>query len=96
MAEQEYIYTREYWSGDSRDGAIVNGDGYHYFRMRPGGKIVEAYELYENDDGTEVVTPLPEMQNIDWISDLGFDDLEALDDVKSSEFARIKELLENS
>lgn len=87
-----HIYYREYWTGDSRDGALVNGDGYHFFRMSPEGLIVEAYEVYENDDGEEVATPLPEMHNVNWIDDLGFDDFEALDNVHQEDFSRIKNL----
>lgn len=94
MTEKTYIYMREYWSGDSRDGAVVNGDGYHYFRMTPAGFILEAYEYYENDDGTEIATPLPEMQNIDWIKDLGFDDLDALDKTDLIDFQRVKSLVQ--
>jgi hypothetical protein len=86
------IFTKEYWTGDSRDGAIVNGDGYHYYRMSNGGKIVEAYEFYETDDGIEVVSPLPEMQNVDWKQDLGFEDMDALDTIEETEFDRIREL----
>ena len=74
-----FMYTKEYWTGDSRDGSIVNGDGYHYFRMKDKGLIVEAYEMYETEEGDKVVTPLPEMHNVCWIDDLGFEDLEALD-----------------
>lgn len=91
----DYIYTREYWTGDSRDGGLVNGDGYHFFRMGEKGLIVEAYEMYESDEGEEVVTPLPEMHNVSWIEDLGFEDLEALDQIKEIEFHRIKDLLDN-
>lgn len=90
--ETDIIYTREYWTGDSRDGAVVNGDGWHYYRMRKGGMIVEAYEFYETDDGVEVANPLPEMMNINWLKDLGFDDLEALDMIEENEFSRIREL----
>ena len=39
---EPFIYTKEYWTGDSRDGAVVNGDGYHYYRMSDKGLIVEA------------------------------------------------------
>ena len=88
------IFTKDYWSGDSRDGLVVNGDGYHYFRMEPKGLILEAYELYESEDGEEVVTPLPEMHNISWIEDLGFEDLEVLDKVGEVEFDRIKGLVD--
>jgi hypothetical protein len=86
------IYTREYWTGDSRDGAVVNGDGYHYYRMTKDGLIREAYEFYETDDGLEVASPLPEMLNVDWVKDLGFEDLEALDIVDENEFYRVRGL----
>ncbi len=88
----EVMFAKEYWTGDSRDGAVVNGDGYHYYRMSPDGRILEAYEFYETDDGVEVVSPLPEMQNIDWIKDLGFEDMEALDVIDENEFTRVREL----
>jgi hypothetical protein len=83
---------KEYWSGDSRDGVLINGDGYHYFRMVEEERIVEAFELYETDDGEEIVTPLPEMVNISWTKDLGFEDLDILDKISREEFQRIKEL----
>jgi hypothetical protein len=86
------IFTREYWTGDSRDGAVVNGDGYHYYRMTKEGLIQEAYEFYETDDGVEVASPLPEMLNVDWVKDLGFEDLEALDIVDENEFYRVRSL----
>ncbi len=85
-------YVKEYWTGDSRDGSLVNGDGYHYYRMTSDGKILEAFECYETDDGTEVVSPLPEMINIHWKDDLGFEDMEDLDSVTESEFEHIKEV----
>ena len=85
----EVIFAKEYWTGDSRDGVIVNGDGFHYFRMKPTGLILEAYEVYEGEDGEEIVTPLPEMQHVDWIEDLGFEDLDALDLVEEVEFMEI-------
>ena len=31
---ENQFYAREYWTGDSRDGQLVNGDGYHYFRLK--------------------------------------------------------------
>ena len=89
----EMIYAREYWTGDSRDGAIVTGDGYHYYRMSKRGLIKEAYEFYEMDDGAEVASPLPEMQNVDWLSDLGFEDMEALDLIEEDEFLRVKAMI---
>ena len=89
---QKVIFAREYWTGDSRDRAIVNGDGYHYYRMSPDGLIIEAYEFYETDDGVEVAAPLPEMHNVDWKTDLGFEDLDALDMIEEFEFDRIRNL----
>ena len=90
--EANIIYVREYWTGDSRDGVIVNGDGYHYYRMLDEGLIVEAYEFYETDDGDEVAAPLPEMLNVDWHKDLGFQDKDALDQIDEAEFSRVKDL----
>ena len=92
MNDTDYIYYREYWVGDSRDGSLINGDGYHYYRMEQGGKIVEAYEYYEQDDGIAIVSPLPEMNQVHWINDLGFEDMEILDSITPAEFDRIKEI----
>lgn len=86
------LFAREYWTGDSRDGAVVNGDGYHYYRMSKDGRILEAYEFYETDDGVEVASPLPEMLNVSWKEDLGFEDLEALDVIQEGEFDRVRDL----
>ena len=93
IESEELVFAREYWTGDSRDGALVNGDGYHYYRMTKSGKILEAYECYELDDGRECANPLPEMLNIHWIEDLGFEDFEALDMIKEMEFSRIKDIV---
>ena len=89
---EDIKFLKEYWTGDSRDGLLVNGDGYHYYRMTRDGLILEAYEFYEADDGTEVVSPLPEMQNVDWLKDLGFDDFDDLDEVKENDFQRIRSI----
>ena len=89
---EELVFAKEYWTGDSRDGVLENGDGYHYYRMTKSGKILEAYECYELEDGRECANPLPEMLNIHWINDLGFDDFEALDLIKELEFSRIKDI----
>jgi len=86
-------YVKEYWTGDSRDGRLVNGDGYHYYFLSDKGLITEAYEFYELEDGTEVVSPMPEMHNVNWFDDLGFDDVEALDFINENEFTRIKGIL---
>tara|TARA_B100000902_G_C26945582_1_gene733212 strand:- start:51 stop:341 length:291 start_codon:yes stop_codon:yes gene_type:complete len=92
MTERNTVFAKEYWTGDSRDGQIVNGDGYHYYEMSKEGLIIDAYEFYERDDGTEVASPLPEMKNVSWTKDLGFEDWEVLDTIKKFEFDRVKEL----
>lgn len=90
LVTEKVIFSREYWNGHSRDGAIVNGDGYHYYKMSPEGLIFEAYEVYEKEDGEEVVSPLPEMILVDWCRDLGFEDFEVLDLISEYEFDRIR------
>ena len=85
-------YFKEYWSGDSRDGRLVNGDGYHFYKMSNEGAILEAFEVYELEDGTEVASELPEMLNINWFNDLGFEDLETLDKVPEGDFKRVSDL----
>ncbi|MBQ47451.1 MAG: hypothetical protein CMP10_08265 [Zetaproteobacteria bacterium] len=92
MTLEKKIYTKEYWTGNSRDGNLVDGDGYHYYKMDESGLITEAYEFYELDDGRKVVSSLPEMANVNWIKDLGFEDLEALEQVEVSEFENIRYL----
>ncbi|MBF0443049.1 MAG: hypothetical protein HQK54_14170 [Oligoflexales bacterium] len=92
LDENEFIYTKEYWTGDSRDGNLINGDGYHYYKMSRSGKIFEAYEWYEQDDGVAVVSPLPEMKDVDWIKDLGFEDMEVLDQISKLDFEAVKKL----
>jgi hypothetical protein len=92
VGSPDVIFVREYWSGDSRDGSIVNGDGYHFFKMSSPSLILEAFELYETDDGTEVVTRLPEMENIDWVTDLGFANLDDLDVISERDYQKIKDL----
>ena len=89
----EFNYYREYWSGHSRDGGMQDGDGFHYLRMSEDGKIHEAIEYYETLDGVEVVTPMPELVNVNWFKDLGYDSLDILDIVKEADFKRIKGLL---
>ncbi len=88
--EKRFLFSKEYWHGNSRDGVVVNGDGYHYYRMSEEGLIMEAYEVYEKEDGEEIVNILPEMVLIDWFKDLGFQDYEILDFIGEIEFERIK------
>ncbi len=91
-AQEEILFVREYWTGDSRDGALTNGDGYHYYRMTKSGKILEAYESYELEDGRECASPCPEMLNVHWIDDLGYEDFEILDTIKEFDFSRVKDI----
>ena len=93
---QKLMFKKEFWSGDSRDGKCVNGEGYHYFKMTEDGLILEAMELYDSDDGEEVVSNVPEMNKVHWIKDLGFHDMDTLDALDESEFRRAKEILTKS
>ncbi len=86
-------FYKEYWSGNSRDGGLMEGDGYHFIRMAEDGQILEAIEYYETMEGEEVVTPMPELVNVNWYRDLGYDSIETLDVVKESEFNRLKKIL---
>lgn len=87
---KDIFYTREQWFGDSRDGIVTSGEGWHYFKMTVPGKILEAYEVYETEAGDEIVTPLPDLAEIDWIHDFGFEDLEALEKIDRIVFDRVK------
>ena len=91
-----FKYYKEYWTGDSRDGELVDGDGYNYYKINEYGMIVEACEYYEREDGVEVISPLPEMLKVNWLKDLGFEDYETLDEVSSKEFGRIYSALSKS
>jgi hypothetical protein len=86
------LFVKEYWTGDSRDGSMTNGDGYHFFQMKADGNILEAYEVYETDGGEVIATPLPEMINVGWLSDLGFEDFADLETVEEREFKHVKKL----
>ena len=85
-------FCREYWNGDSRDGQYTNGDGYHYFQMRPDGFVIDAYEYYETDDGEERATRLGEFVGINWYDTFGFEDDEILEAVSRQEFEMIRDL----
>lgn len=89
---EDIVFAKEYWTGDSRDGTLVNGEGYHYYRMTKSGKILEAFECYELEDGRECASPCPEMVNVHWTEDLGYEDFEILDFIKEFEFSRIKDI----
>jgi hypothetical protein len=90
------MFVKDFWVGDSKDGSLVNGEGIHYYKMLPLGQIVEAYETYEKDDGEIVVTPLPEMHNVNWMGDLGFENFDALDQISEREFRRVSEKVSHS
>ena len=94
MAAKE-LYVRETWTGDSRDGFVMNGEGMHVFKMHHTGLICEAYEVYETEEGERVVTFLPNFCNVNWIEDLGFENLDALEEIPSCEFEQVKGLCFN-
>ncbi len=91
MEQEVEKFYKETWAGNSRDGELVNGEGWHFFRMQQGSAISEAYELYLSEDGDEVVTILPDMVGVDWIRDFGFTDLAELEEIPEDEFIMIKE-----
>ncbi len=92
MTAKELWFCREFWNGDSKDGQFTNGDGYHYYLMKRGGIIAEAFEYYETDDGEEHVIALPELVGINWFEYFGFDDDELLEEVTEQEFIAVKEI----
>ena len=94
--EGNIIFKKEFWSGDSRDGKFQNGEGFHYFKMTEDGLILEALEVYDSEEGVEVVSNVPEMSKVHWIKDLGFHDFDTLDGLEKSEFERVKEILVKS
>lgn len=90
---EQFTYRKEYWNGDSRDGQLVNGDGYHYFKINLDGLIIEAFEIYETESGEKVASPMPEMKNVNWLEDLGFDDFDALDEIDESEYRQASKII---
>lgn len=89
-------YCREYWTGDSRDGQFVNGDGYHYFEMRGDGVILKALEYYETEDGEERTTEVPELIGLNWFEFFGFEDEELLEEVPEHEFNYVEQFMRKS
>jgi hypothetical protein len=85
------LYFKESWAGNSRDGELVGGEGWHYFRIKSGSKIVEAFELYLNEEGDDVVTILGDMVGVDWVLDFGFANLDELEEISEDEFLQVKE-----
>jgi hypothetical protein len=90
----KFMFCRETWAGDSRDGKFINGEGYHYFKMSEEGEVLDAFEYYETEEGQEVVTKVPEMKGVHWLKDLGFEDFETLEMIAEHQFDHIKELLQ--
>ena len=91
--EDEIWYCREYWTGDSRDGLYLNGDGYHYFQMRGNGVVQKAVEYYETDESEERSSEVPELIGINWFEFFGFEDEELLEIVPEHEFQYICEFI---
>jgi hypothetical protein len=94
--KEEIWYCREYWSGDSRDGQYINGDGYHYFEMQGDGIIQKAIEYYETDDGEEKSCEAPELVGINWFTFFGFEDEELLELVPEHEFHYVEQLVKKT
>ncbi len=89
-------HCREPWFGDSRDGQLINGEGYHYFQMKGDGVIEKAVEWYESDDGEEHSTEVPELIGLNWYEFFGYDDDEILETVPPHEFSYIEQLSQPS
>jgi len=90
--DNEIWYCREYWTGDSRDGTYLNGDGYHYFEMKGRGTVLRAFEYYETDEGEEHAMAVPELAGINWFDFFGFEDEELLEQVALREFLYVEQL----
>ena len=85
-------FAKEYWTGDSRDGVLRDGDGFHYYKFDSHSKIMMAYEVYERDDGEAISTPLPELLGVNWLADNGEDLLDSLEFVEKDEFDYVSDL----
>ncbi|MCX6116708.1 MAG: hypothetical protein NT027_04145, partial [Proteobacteria bacterium] len=86
------FFAREYWVGDSADQIQVDLEGYNYLRMSKSGTILEAYEFYEFEDLSEFGFPLPDLTDVNWLTDLGYSNFDDLEIVNEMDFNRIKEL----
>ncbi len=85
-------YVKEYWQGHSRDGLLKDGDGFHFYAMTATGTIKEAFEVYESLDGEAIASTLPEMVDLNWKKDLGYENEELLEAVEEDEFSFVKDL----
>jgi hypothetical protein len=92
----EYIYCREGWFGNSRDGMVTNTEGLNYFEMNLSGDVLRAFEYYETDEGEEKVCEAPDLVGINWFAHFGFDDDEILDIIGIGEFLWVEDLQKRS
>jgi hypothetical protein len=91
LDSKDRFYYKETWAGNSRDGEVVGGEGWHYFCIQDGSTIVEAFELYMSEEGDDVVTILHDMVGVDWIRDFGFSNLDELEKISEDDFLLVKE-----
>jgi hypothetical protein len=92
----EFVYCKEGWFGNSRDGLLVGGEGYNYFEMTPQGDVLRAYEYYETDEGEERVCEVPDLIGVNWFNYFGFEDDEVLDIVNAGEFLWVEDIQKRS
>lgn len=94
--KSEIWFCREFWSGNSRDGLHVNGEGYYYFKMLGEGKILKAYEYYETDEDEENSLEASELIGVNWFTYFGHNDDELLESVTEHEFEYVESLESDS
>lgn len=92
MSVSKLKYFKEEWFGQSRDGELEDGEGYHFLAIDELGSILEAYEYYESMEGEERVTSVPELRGKNWLKDLGYEDYEPLEEIDENIFLEIREL----
>lgn len=84
-------YFKEDWYGQSRDGQVEDGEGYHFLAIQKDGLIIEAFEYYETDEGEERISSVPELRGKNWLLDLGYDDFEPLEEITERVFLEVRE-----
>ena len=92
----EVWFCREFWSGNSRDGLHLNGEGYYYFKMLGDGKILKSYEYYETDEDEENSIEASELIGVNWFAYFCYHDDELLEFVTEHEFNYIESLESDS
>ena len=90
---EDIWYARESWDGDSRDGKMQQGEGFHYLKLSADGMILQAFEWYESDSGEPHVSKVPELCKVHWIRDLGYEDFDVLQKVSKLDFEGVEELI---